>query len=29
VTQIVDSISGTITRGFDGLDRLTSETILT
>ena len=26
VTQIVDSVSGTITRGFDGLDRLTSET---
>ena len=26
VTQIVDSINGTITRGYDGLDRLTSET---
>jgi uncharacterized protein RhaS with RHS repeats len=25
MTQIVDSVSGTITRGFDGLDRLTSE----
>jgi RHS repeat-associated protein len=25
VTQAVDSISGTITRGYDGLDRLTSE----
>jgi YD repeat-containing protein len=26
VTQIVDSINGTITRVYDGLDRLTSET---
>jgi RHS repeat-associated protein len=26
LTQAVDSISGTITRGYDGLDRLTSET---
>ena len=26
LTQIVDSASGTITRGYDGLDRLTSET---
>src|SRR5262249_25082503 len=25
VTQIVDSISGTITRGYDGLDHLTSD----
>jgi len=26
VTQIVDSLGGTITRAYDGLDRLTSET---
>jgi YD repeat-containing protein len=25
-TQIVDSLAGTITRAFDGLDRITSET---